>query len=149
MESLNVKTKAGCAAVMTAASLFAQWAHWFIFEKIEFSSFYLFFTPLVLCFMYRLLMADSENGGRFSKPFIFIFTVALPLAAAFIISVFMLLNYPDISMFSAVRQESGIPSELIALYSGRIFITSVYLLAYSGIDIFISKIWRNLKKSGK
>ena len=95
MESLNVKTKAGCAAVMTAASLFAQWAHWFIFEKIEFSSFYLFFTPLVLCFMYRLLMADSENGGRFSKPFIFIFTVALPLAAAFIISVFMLLNYPD------------------------------------------------------
>lgn len=48
MESLNVKTKAGCAAVMTAASLFAQWAHWFIFEKIEFSSFYLFFTPLVL-----------------------------------------------------------------------------------------------------
>ena len=34
-------------------------------------------------------------------------------------------------------------------YSGRIFITSVYLLAYSGIDIFISKIWRNLKKSGK
>ena len=100
MESLNVKTKAGCAAVMTAASLFAQWAHWFIFEKIEFSSFYLFFTPLVLCFMYRLLMADSENGGRFSKPFIFIFTVALPLAAAFIISAFMLLNYPDKHVFS-------------------------------------------------
>ena len=149
MSSLNIKSKAGCAAVMTAASLFAQWAHWFIYEKTEFSSFYLWFTPLVLCLMYRLLMADSESQGKFSKTFIFIFTVALPLLISLIISVYMLLSYPDISTFSDVKQEMGIPSELIALYSGRIIITSVYLLVYSGIDIIISKICRNLKKSGE
>lgn len=145
MASISIKSRAGAAAIMTAASLFAQWAHWFIFEKTEFSSVYLCFTPLVLCLMYRLLMADCESGGKFSKPFIFIFTALVPFAVSFIISVYMMIAFPDISTFSASKQESGIPSELISLYSGRLVLTSLYLLLYSLVDLLIvSKIWRKL-----
>lgn len=145
MASLSIKSRAGAAAAMTAASLFAQWAHWFIYEKIEFSSVYLCFTPLVLCLMYRLLMADCESGGKFSKPFIFAFTVLVPFAVSAIISAYMMMSYPDISTFSASAPESGIPAEIISLYSGRLVLTSAYLLVYSLIDLLIvSKIWDKL-----
>lgn len=146
-EPLRIKTTAGCAAVMTAASLFIQWAHWFIFEKIAFSSVYLGFTPLILCLMYRFMMADCENNGRFSKSFVFIFTVALPLVISVIVSIYMMWSYPDISTFSA-NEPKGLPSEMISLYSGRIVLTSAYLLVYSLIDLLIvSKVWRKFSKN--
>lgn len=150
MESLSIKSKAGSAAVMTAVSLFAQWAHWFIFEKIAFSSVYLWFTPLVLCLMYRFLMADCENKGRFSKSSIFIFTVIIPFAIVIIISIYMILKFPDLSTFSASKPESGTPSELISLYSGRLVLTSIYLIVYSVIDLLIiSKIWGKMTNKKK
>ncbi len=145
MASLSIKSRTGAAAAMTAASLFAQWAHWFVYEKLGFSSVYLCITPLVLCLMYRLLMADCESGGKFSKPFIFVFTVLVPFAVSVIISVYMLIAFPDISTFSASAPEKGIPSEIISLYSGRLVLTSSYLLVYSLLDLLlVSKIWDRL-----
>lgn len=145
MASLSIKSRAGAGAVMAAASLFAQWAHWFVYEKIGFSSVYLCFTPLVLCLMYRLLMADCESGRKFSKPFVFVFTVLVPLAVSVIISVYMMLSFPDISTFSASEPERGIPTEIISLYSGRLVLTCAYLLVYSFLDLLIvSKVWEKL-----
>lgn len=150
MASLSIKSRAGAAAVMTAASLFAQWAHWFIYEKIEFSSVYLCFTPLVLCLMYRLLMADTESGGRFSKPFIFVFTVLVPFVISVVVSVYMLIAFPDISTFSVSQPEKGILSEKISLYSGRLVLTSAYLLVYSLLDLLIvSKVWEKMRSKSK
>ncbi len=150
MEPLSIKSKTRCAAAMTAASLFAQWVHWFVFEKIEFSSLYLCFTPLILCLMYRFLMADCENKGRFTKIFINIFTIVVPLIISLIISLYILFKYPDTSTFSALKEEKNSPSELVSLYSGRLILTSLYLLVYSFLDAFIiTKIWSRIADKSK
>lgn len=147
-QGLTIKTTWGKAAIMTAASLFIQVIHWVVFDKIQFDSFYLWFTPLIFCFMYRLLMADCENGGKISKAFIFSFTVAVPLLLALGVSGYMILSYPDISTFSNEKEETGAVSEIISLYSGRLVLTSGYVLVYSLLDLMIvSKIWN--KSVGK
>lgn len=141
-EGLSIKTTWGKALVMTAASLFIQVIHWVVFDKVQFDSTYLWFTPLIFCLMYRFLMADCENGGKISKSFIFCFTALIPFLLAVGVSVYMIISYPDISTFSATKEESGIISETVSLYSGRLVLTSGYLLIYSLLDLlFISKIW--------
>ena len=141
-EGLSIRTTRGKAAVMTAASLFIQIIHWVVFDKVQFDSLYLWFTPLIFCLMYRLLMADCEKGGKISKGFIFSFTVAVPFLLAVLVSVYMIVSYPDISTFFATMEETGVLSETIALYSGRITLTSGYLLVYSLLDaLIISRIW--------
>lgn len=142
-EGLSIRTTWGKAAVMTAASLFIQIIHWVVFDKVQFDSAYLWFTPLIFCLMYRLLMADCESGGKISKGFIFSFTVAVPFLLALLVSVYMIISYPDISTFSAIKEETGSVSETISIYSGRIVLTSGYLLIYSLLDLLIiSKIWK-------
>ncbi len=122
-------------AVITACSLFAQWAHWFIYEKSGMWSGFLIVSPLALCFMYSLVMYECRENKRYSGVFIFVFSVVLPLLISFALCEFMLLCYPELSVFSEYGSVKGTPKEIISIYSGRIFLTSLYLLAYSAVDV--------------
>ncbi|MGN0622115.1 MAG: hypothetical protein ACI4I9_09630 [Porcipelethomonas sp.] len=147
MEGYEIREHALRGAVITACSLFAQWVHWFVYEKTGISGGFLFFTPLVLCFMYSLVMSECGKNRSFGKGFVFVFSVIIPLALSFVLSAYMVLSYPDMSIFSADKEIKGTPREIIAIYSGRILLTSVYLLVYSAADaLLIQRIMRFSEK---
>ena len=144
MESL--KSGIFAAAALCTGSLFIQCIHWVIFEKAAFASSYLWFTPLVICLMYKLLTLDSKKEKGISKLFVFGFGVALPLVISLAVSIYMIVSYPDLSVFSDTVQESGTARETIALYSGRMVLTSVYLAIFAGLNLVFEKVHGLVKK---
>ncbi|WP_164169235.1 hypothetical protein [Ruminococcus flavefaciens] len=127
------------AMAVTLASLFCQWANWFVYEKINYAWGFTLVTPLVLCMMYHFVQLDSGREGSFSRRFFFIFSAAVPLLTGVILTVIMLLAAPEISVFSPEAEYRGTVREIIATYAGRFVFTSLYLLIFGGVDALIMK----------
>lgn len=127
------------AAAVTAASLFCQWANWFVYEKINYAWGFTLVTPLVLCIMYHFVQLDGGREGSFSRRFFFVFSVAVPLLFGILLTGIMLLSAPEISVFSPEAEYRGTVREVIATYAGRFVFTSLYLLIFGIVDALILK----------
>ena len=136
---LRFRERPFTALVVTASSLFCQWLNWFVYEKINYAWGITLVTPLVLCMMYHLVQMDGGHEGSFSRRFLFIFAVAVPLMFGIILTMIMLLAAPDISVFSPDAEYRGTVRETLATYAGRFIFTSLYLLVFAFIDTFLQK----------
>ena len=125
--------------LITVISLFCQWAVWFVYEKINYAWGFTLVTPLVLCIMYHFVQLDGGREGSFSRRFFFIFSVLVPLLLGVILTGIMLLAAPEISVFSPDAEYRGTVRETIATYAGRFIFTSLYLLVFAVIDVFLQK----------
>ena len=67
--------------------------------------------------------------------FFFVFSAALPLAASAALALIMKRNYPELGIFGSDRGYTGSTEEKIALYAGRIVLTSAYLTVFAVIDV--------------
>ena len=137
---------------MALISLFVHVLHWAVYELIAFSIWFAAVTPLVICLIYHLLQTDCQETFNISRKQIFIGTVAVPLLVAAVISVIVFVNNPSLGVYSSGGQLSGSFIEKIAIYSGRIVISALYLLLFSIIDIPLLRFQdqrRYLKKSSQ
>lgn len=134
------------AVVITVLSLFAQWLNWFAFEKIGYSWWIALITPLILCMMYHFVQLDAGGKSGFSRIYFFIFSAAVPFLLGILLTILIYLGDPDISTFNPEAEYAGTVQELISLYSGRISVTSLYLMIFAAIDI---PILRASDKAGK
>lgn len=121
--------------VIAVLSLFMQWLNWYAFEKLGYSWGYTLVTPLVLCIMYHFVALDAGRDGNFSRRFLALFAVVVPLVTGIVLTVVMLIASPDISNFDPETAYSGSVQERIATYSGRFVFTSVYLGIFALLDI--------------
>ena len=121
--------------VIAVLSLFAQWLNWYAYEKLGYSWVFTLFTPLILCAAYHLVALDAGREGNFSRRFLGLFAVAVPLVTGVVLTVIMLIAAPDISNFDPETAYAGTVQERIATYSGRFVLTSVYLGVFALIDI--------------
>lgn len=145
--SLNYKAGFMSALVIFISSIFMYVMIWIAYEKLDYSEIYNFITPLILCFMYHGVMLDTDKNGSFSGKFFFIFSVIIPLLTSLALTGIMYAFYPDLSVFNNNTSYKAAPIETIAVYSGRIVYTSVYLLVFVLIDIpFIRKFKSERKK---
>ncbi|MBQ6180550.1 MAG: hypothetical protein IJK31_02555 [Ruminococcus sp.] len=127
------------ALIIAVCSIFMQWFLWFVYEKAGYSWGFNLVTPLIICMMYHCVQLDAGRQGNFSRRFCFFWGVIVPLAAGLAMTLFLFLRYPDMSPFSPEADYTGKPREVIAIYSGRIVMTSIYLLIFAVIDIPILK----------
>jgi len=125
---------------VTSLSLFCQWLNWFIYEKLDYTWWYTLITPLILCGMYHFVQTDAGRNGNFSRHFFFMFSVLIPFLAGILVTVIMILANPQISVFNPQEEYRGTVQEVIAVYSGRIVITSLYLLVFSAVDVFLLRV---------
>ncbi|MCR4862353.1 MAG: hypothetical protein K5884_07040 [Ruminococcus sp.] len=136
---LTFRERPFTAASITAASLFCQWLNWFAYEKIGYVWGITLVTPLILCAVYHCVQLDGGREGSFSRRFVFVFGVAVPLLIGVLLTIVMLLVAPDISVFSPEAEYKGTVREVIATYAGRFVFTSMYLLIFALIDAPVLK----------
>lgn len=121
-------------------SLFCQWLNWFAFEKIGYSWVFTLITPLILCLMYHFVQMDAGREGNFTRGFFFLCAVVIPFILGVLITVFMVFEAPDISLFDPKAEYTDSVKESIAAYAGRICFTSLYLAVFALIDIPLQKL---------
>lgn len=126
--------------VIFLLSLFSQWLNWFAFEKLSYSSKYLFITPMILCLMYHLVQLDAGKDECFSRRFFFTFSVMIPFIFGLIMTVVMFLLNPGLSTFTPDADYAGTVPEIISTYVGRFMVTSLYMAVFALIDIPILKL---------
>ena len=131
--------------VIAVLSLFSQWLNWYAFEKLGYSWIFTLFTPLILCIAYHLVALDAGRDGNFSRRFLALFAVVVPLVTGIVLTVIMLIASPDISNFDPETAYSGTVQERIATYSGRFVLTSAYLGVFALIDMPVLK-WLDGRK---
>ncbi|NLT10402.1 MAG: hypothetical protein GXY08_13040 [Ruminococcus sp.] len=127
------------ALIIAICSIFMQWFLWFVYEKAGYSWGFNLVTPLILCMMYHCVQLDAGRQGNFSRRFCFFWGVIVPLIIGVGLTLFLFLRSPDMSPFSPDADYTGKPAEVIAIYSGRIVMTSIYLLIFAVIDVQILK----------
>ena len=145
---LDYKGNTVTASIIIVLSFFAQWLNWYAFEKIGYSWEFTLVTPLLLCLMYHFVQLDAGIYSNFSRKFFFVFSALVPLAVSIAISTAVYISYPHISSFDRNVCYSGTAPELIATYSGRFTITSLYLIIFAQIDIPVLK-YTDRKRKGK
>lgn len=131
------------ALVIFMLSMFMQWLNWFAFEKLGYSWEYTLITPLILCLMYHFVQLDAGRDGCFSRKFMFTFSVAVPFLSGLFLTLLILILNPGISNFNPDIDYTGTIPEIIATFSGRVMLTSLYLAVFALIDI---PILRSLDK---
>jgi len=137
--SLNYRAGPFTAFVTAVCSLFMQWFIWFMYEKAGYSWGFNLITPLILCMMYHYVQLDAGRHGNFSRRFCFFWGVLIPLVIGTALTLILYLKYPEMSPFDPDAEYKGSFRELAAVYSGRIVMTSAYLLIFAIIDIPILK----------
>lgn len=143
---LTFRERPFTAAAVTLTSLFSQWLNWFAYEKIGYVWGITLVTPLILCIIYHFVQLDGGRKGSFSRRFVFIFGVAVPLLTGVVLTVIMLVAAPEISVFSPDADYEGTVREIIATYAGRFIFTSLYLMIFAVIDIPVLKITERKRK---
>lgn len=123
------------ALVIFLLSIFTQWLNWFAYDKLEYSWGYTLITPLILCLMYHLVQLDAGKEDCFSRRFFFIFSVAVPFLSGLFLTLLILILNPGISTFNPDIDYTGTIPEVIATFSGRVMVTSLYLAVFALIDI--------------
>ena len=126
--------------IIVLLSLFCQWLNWFAFEKIGYSWVYTLITPLILCLMYHFVQLDAGREGNFTRGFFFLCAVVIPFILVVLITVVMVFEAPDMSLFDPGEDYTGSVKEIIATYAGRIALTSLYLAVFALIDIPLLKL---------
>lgn len=123
------------AALITVLSLFSQYLNWLAFEKLGYPWWVALITPLLLCAMYHFVQLDAGGKSGYSRIFVFIFSAAVPLLLGIFLTLAVYLGDPELSTFNPDTGYRGTVRESIALYSGRIAVTSFYLCIFALIDI--------------
>ncbi len=123
--------------LITFSSLLLQLIHWLVYHFTAFPAQLLFLTPLILCAAYHAVQSDSLQNRGVSRWLCFFAAVLVPLLLSILVSVVVYLRAPDLPVFHPMLPQT--PSFLgnIALFSGRLTITSFYLLVFSAIDVIL------------
>lgn len=143
---LSYKGSPASASVIVVLSFFAQWLNWALFEKAGYSWKITLLTPLMLCLMYHFVQLDAGEYRNFSRRFFFVFSALVPLVLSILISAAVYFSYPHISNFDPEADFKGTIPEMIATYTGRFIITSLYLTVFAVIDIPVLKYMDRKKK---
>lgn len=123
--------------LVALCSLFLQLLHWGIYQWTSFPARLLFLTPLLLCGVYHVYQSDTLENRGLRRLHVFFGGVLLPLLLSTAISLGMFLYDPDMSLYHPFQEPEGGAAETAALYAGRLMLTSLYLLIFSGIDILL------------
>ncbi|WP_298481739.1 hypothetical protein [uncultured Ruminococcus sp.] len=123
--------------LVTLCSLFLQLLHWVIYQWTSFPAGLLFLTPLLLCAVYHVYQSDTLENRGIRRLHVFFGGVLIPLVLSVLVSLGMFLHNPDMSLYHPFQEPQGGAAETVALYSGRMMLTSLYLLIFSGIDVLL------------
>ncbi len=122
-------------------SLGFQILHWYLYEMLEFDMALLAVTPLILVMGYYVVIKDAGKGHTLPKRFIFRFSCIAPLILGLAISIICYFNDPNLSIFIGGESESDTKLKIIiALYSFRVALTSLYLTIGALIIYAVSKL---------
>lgn len=121
-------------------SLFLQLLHWLVYQWTSFSAGLLFLTPLLLCAVYHVYQSDTLENRGLRRLHVFLGGVLIPLLLSGMVSLALFLHDPDMSLYHAFQEPEGNAAETAALYAGRIMLTSLYLLLFSGIDVLLLRL---------
>lgn len=123
--------------IVTLCSLFLQLLHWLIYQWTAFPAEMLFVTPLPLCAVYHVYQSDTPENRGLRRLHVFFGGVLLPFVLSVLISLGMFLHDPDMALYHPFAAPKGGAAETVALYAGRIMLTSLYILFFSGLDVFL------------
>lgn len=136
---------------VTAASLFLQILHWLIYQWTAFPVGMLFVTPLLLCAVYHVYQSDTLENRGIRRLHVFLAGILLPFLLSAVVSAAMFLHNPDMSLYHPFVRPTGSAAETAALYAGRVMLTSLYLLVFSGLDCILLHLqdgYRRRKAAG-
>lgn len=102
----------------------------------------------VLCALYHALQAEppEKRGMRRSK--LFAAAVAFPLVLSVLVTVGCFLYNPDLPVFHPLMEQTPSVVGYVALFSGRITITSLYGLAFARLDVLLLRL-QEIRRSRK
>lgn len=123
--------------LVTLGSLFLQLLHWLIYHWIAFPAGLLWITPLLLCAVYHAFQSDTEKNRGLKRGAVFLSAVCIPLVLSILVSLLSFLHNPNLPVFHPMMEQVPSVEGYIALFSGRITITSFYGLVFAGIDVFL------------
>lgn len=125
---------------VSLSSLFLQLLHWLIYQWIAFPAGLLCVTPLLLCAVYHAFQSDTTENRGLGRMSVFISAVCIPMILSILVSLFSFLHNPDLPVFHPMMEQVPSISGYIALFSGRITMTSFYGLVFAGIDVFLLRL---------
>ena len=132
-------------------SLFLQLLHWLIYQWVSFPAGLLFLTPLLLCAVYHVYQSDTAESRGLRRLEVFFSGVLIPFLLCALFSGILFLQNPDLYLYHANMLPTGGPTETIALYAGRMMLTSCYVLVFSGLDVLLLRLqdhYRRQKQEG-
>lgn len=121
-------------------SLFLQLLHWLIYQWVSFPAGLLFLTPLLLCAVYHVYQSDTAESRGLRRLEVFFSGVLIPFLLCALFSGILFLQNPDLYLYHANMLPNGGRTETIALYAGRMMLTSCYVLAFSGLDVLLLRL---------
>lgn len=141
-----VPVNEGASKVFSASMIFIislgfQLLHWYLYEMLQFDMTLLCVTPLILVLGYYIVIRDTGTGHTLPKRFIFGFGCIAPLVLGAIFSVVCYFNDPNLSIFIGEQSDSDTKLKIIlALYSFRVVLTSLYLTVGALVIYAFSKL---------
>lgn len=121
-------------------SLFLQLFHWLIYQWVSFPAGLLFLTPLLLCAVYHVYQSDTAESRGLRRLEVFFSGVLIPFLLCALFSGILFLQNPDLYLYHANMLPTGGRTETIALYAGRMMLTSCYVLVFSGLDVLLLRL---------
>ena len=133
---------------VTLCSLLLQVMHWLIYTWTSFPAGLLAITPLLLCGIYHAYQADSSQNHGLKRLQVFLTAVLVPFLLSILVSALCYGFNPDLTVFHPMAVQERNAAEYLALFSGRISITSFYLLVFSAVDIPLQH-WQESRRTRK
>ena len=119
-------------SLLLLGSLFVQIAVWAIFSYLELNMFLCGVSALVTAMLYHGIQLEKETG--LSRVGVFFATILTPFLIGVIATVYILVQYPDLSQTGGSEM-----LQLISLYGARLTINGVILLLFALGDAFYLK----------
>ena len=114
-------------SVLLLGSLFVQIAIWAIYSFLELNMFLCGISAIFTAMLYHGIQLEEETG--LSRRGVFFATILTPFLMGVVVTVIMLVRYPDLS------QTGENPLlQTISLYSARLTINGVVLLLFAFAD---------------
>ncbi len=119
-------------SVLLLGSLFVQIAIWAIYSFLKLDIVLCGISVLVTAMLYHGIQLEEETG--LSRVGVFFATILTPFLIGLIVTVYMLICYPDLSQTGGSEL-----LQMLSLYGARLTINGVILLLFAFADSFYLK----------
>ncbi len=129
-------------SLLLLGSLFVQITVWAIYSYLKLNIFLCGVSVLVTAMLYHGIQLEKETG--LSRIGVFFATILTPFLLGVIVTVYILVQYPDLSQTGGSEM-----LQLISLYGARLTINGVILLLFALGDAFYLKGRQSKQSSQK